>query len=91
MIIEVIFTMFTALVTTVFGILPSLPPMPEVIVSGMDWLLQNLMRGVQILTYFLSNELYLAILICAPALLFFEQFYHTVMFILKKIPFLGIK
>lgn len=87
MIFNVIFELVETLLTTVLGILPSLPEMPAGIVTVADTLNQYLVWGVRyVIVYFLGGTFVALILPLIVVLVNFTWIYHSVMWVIKKLP-----
>ena len=90
MIVKGILELFYALITIVFGWI-NLPNFPDSVLSVIDEFVNILTGAVGLLGVFVDMNV-LRILI--PVLLIvinFEHLYNLTMYILRKIPFLGIK
>lgn len=90
MIVKLLFQLVIGLLNLVFGWV-NFPDMPEVITTALDTLLEAMASGLGLLWLIVPRELVLAGL---PVILIVENFdkiYSVTMWILKKIPFLGMK
>ena len=76
------------LILSIFGLLPE---MPAVVVEAVDWLFSFLDSGVGLLYWLIPKPIVVACVAPAMAIFLFEQTFGFIVFILKKIPFLGIK
>lgn len=75
----------------VFDLLPSLPPISETISSAGAGILSVISNVAGILQMVYGQVLFSAIFTLVLVLINFEWVYHTILWILKKIPVLGIK
>jgi len=91
MIVEAIGNAIYALLITIFGWLPSLPPIPDAISSGGSFLVDLVDSGMGMLRYIYSPALVVAIFSLFIVLVAFDQIYWLVLWILRKIPMLSIK
>lgn len=90
MIIKLLFEMVIGLLDLVFGWV-SFPAMPEAISSALDVVLGAMSSAMGFVWLIVPREL---VVIVIPIILVVENFdrlYSIVMWILKKIPFLGMK
>ena len=86
MIVDAIFNTIATLITTVFGVLPSLPPVPQPLLDGANWLTQTIAQVSGVLAYIYGGFMYYFIFALLIALITFEQIYHFTMWIIKKLP-----
>lgn len=90
MIISSILDLLKFVITTVFGILPSIPPMPESLTNGINTFLNIIFDNVGLLGLFVPiNVMKIAIPI-AIVIINFDHIYKITLWILKKIPMLGM-
>lgn len=80
-----------ALLATVFVVMPDLPPTPDILIAMQDTFNLFLHKVVQLIFYFLTPTLAFASLLIVSAVFASEPVYHGIMWILRKIPVLGIK
>lgn len=90
MIVKLLFEMVLGLLNIVFGWV-SFPPMPEEITAACDILLDSMAGAMGFIWLIVPRELVLVILPIVLVLENFDKLYSIVMWILKKIPFLGMK
>lgn len=91
MIIEWITRILVNIVMAFFSILPNVPATPADIISGGDWVIQQIVGTIAFIRTIYGNALLVAIVVVMAALVTFPWIYHSVMWILKKIPMLNIK
>lgn len=91
MILNIIFGIITDVIISIFSILPTLPDMPEVIITSVDWAIDLIVGTVSLFNQIYSPPLFVAIVTISFGLIAFENIYHTIMWILKKIPMLAIR
>lgn len=91
MIFEAILNMFTTLIQTFFSVLPSLPEAPPELTTASDAILSYAGSGVYFLRYLFSDVLLGICLSVFVAVLVYERGHSTIMYVLKKIPFINIK
>ena len=90
MILKLLFELIIGLLEFVFGWV-SFPAMPSVVVETFDFVLTYIEMGLGILWLFVPRDVCLALLPLVLALENFDKLYSVVMWILKKIPFLGME
>ena len=90
MIIKALFELFYGLITIVFGWI-NLPNLPDNILSIIDELVDVLLGAVSLLSIFLDFSVLKILLPVLLIVINFEHIYKLTMYILRKIPFLGIK
>lgn len=91
MIFDFLITGLFSLLTTVFGALPTLPAVSDDILAPVESLANFIHDGAKVLGMIFSPALFTAALVVIFAVIFFEQIYHTVMWIVRKIPIINIK
>lgn len=91
MIFEAIFNMLATTLTTIFSALPSLPEAPSGLQTAGDSIIGYLAPGIYIMRYIFTTPLLNIALGIFLAVLIFERGYTTIMFVLRKIPFINIK
>lgn len=80
-----------ALLTTVVALMPNLPPIDPGIAAVGDSVLAYMSQAYFLLAYLFSPVLLGFAISAAVSVLFFEHIYHGIMWVLRKIPVLGIK
>ena len=90
MLVKLLFQLVIGLLNIVFGWV-NFPDMPEAIVSALDTLLNAISSGLSFLWLIVPRELVLVLLPVILVVENFDKLYSVVMWILKKIPFLGMK
>ncbi len=91
MIIETILNLLKFLLTTIFGILPDLPDMPGAIVDGITSFLDIIFDNVGLLGLFVPISTIKVVIPIVVLIMNFDDIYKLVMFIIKKIPMLGVE
>jgi hypothetical protein len=91
MILEAIISALTGMLKLIFGIFPDLPDIPTAVSDGGDWAVDTIGGAMGFMTVLYSAPLLVAIVVLLVALLAFDQIYWLVLWVLKKIPILGIK
>ena len=79
------------LLTTVFIIMPDFPATPELLISMQEAFNNILLQAIQFIRYFLTPQLTFVSSVVIIAVFASEPIYHAIMWILRKIPVLGIK
>lgn len=91
MLIDLIIDGFIALIEFIFGLLPSLPEVPATIQGYINQFLDMLFQGMGLIDIFLDLTTFKLILVAWLATFQFHNIFRLIMFIAKKIPFLGFK
>jgi hypothetical protein len=91
MIFDTLITGIFALITTVLGVLPSLPAIPTDITTPMESFFTFVHDGAAILDMVLTTPLLTAAILVIAGTLAFEQIYHGVMWLVRKIPMINMK
>lgn len=90
MILELLFEFILLFLDLIFGWV-SFPQIPDTIIYYVDYLFTYMGMGMRFISLFVNMEL---VKVCLPIILLVENFdklYSVVMWILKKIPFLGMQ
>lgn len=90
MILEAILTILKVLLQFVFGWI-NLPQFPENLTNSIDSFLSILFDNISLLGFFIRPVTLTVAIPILIILLNFEQVYKFTMWIIKKIPFLGVK
>lgn len=90
MIIKGLFSLIISLLNVVFGWV-NFPAMPEVVDTAFQTLLQYMTAGIGFVWLIVPRELVLVVVPVVLVLSNFDKLYSVVMWVLKKIPFLGIE
>jgi len=91
MIVTFIITTLLNVVKTVMGILPTVPAMPQPVIDAGNWVISTIIGMVSLLTMLYGTTLFAALIVVGLALLNFTWIYHTIMWIVRKIPMVNIK
>lgn len=80
------------LMDTILNFLDVLPPMPDKVVEMLDWFFTTIFEhGWNGACFFLPMDYVLVLLPLVLVVTRFEDVYHLVMWVLRKIPVLGIE
>ena len=90
MILKLLFELVLGLLEIVFSWV-HFPSMPEVITNVIDMTFEYMEQGLSILFFFVDNQLILTLLPIVIVIENFDKLYSITMWIMRKIPFLGIK
>lgn len=90
MIIKGLFSLIISLLNIVFGWV-NFPAMPSVIDEAFTTLLSYMAAGIGFVWLIVPRELVIAVVPVILVLSNFDKLYTVVMWVLRKIPFLGIK
>ena len=91
MIITSIFSTVIVFVNGIIGLIPTLPQFPTAFTNALDWLSIHLVTAIIIFKYLFGETFFNVTIVAVIALLTFEYTYHLVMWVARKIPFLGVK
>jgi hypothetical protein len=78
-------------VKVVLGILPNVPATPSAIVDGGNWVTSTIGGVISVLSMLLTPALLAAVVLVIVGLINFQWIYHTVMWVVRKIPMVNIK
>lgn len=81
----------SAVLLAAFALMPDFPATPQSVIDTGNTVITFVMDVVQIFRYVLSPLLFWAGLVVILAIFAVEPVYHGIMWVLKKIPILGIK
>ncbi len=90
MILQALFDLVSALIKIVFGWI-NLPDLPASVTSAIDELFSVIRGGIGIMGIFVDLSVVKVLLPILLIVINFEEVWKFTMFILRKIPFLGIK
>lgn len=90
MIVESILNLFSSALKLIFGWI-SLPELPAEISNVVNQLMEYMKAGIGFIFLFFSIDLIRIMLPLVIVVANFDKVYKLVMFVLRKIPFLGIK
>lgn len=90
MIVEFIINGFLIVVNGMLSLLPQIPAMPTAITNGATWITDTIGNGIDILSYIYGSGLLSALIIIFVAIMAFDFYYGTLLWIVKKIPFTNI-
>lgn len=89
MILESVFNLFSSAVKLIFGWI-DIPDLPASVDSVIDSLFEYVSSGIGFLAIFLDMDFVLLLLPFVLVVSNFEKVYKLTMYVLRKIPFLGI-
>lgn len=78
------------LVLTVFDMFP-LPDFPEVARIAIDSFMELIFSNCSLLSFFLPIDYCVTVCLCAVAVMNFDKAFKVLIFVLRKIPMLGIE
>lgn len=90
MIYAIIISVGVALIVAALSAI-NLPEIPTAIQTGWDSFIDFIAQWRSFFVYWLSGPIYIAVLTIGIAIIAFEPLYHGIMWVLRKIPALGIK
>lgn len=88
---------FTAIIVGLIGflniiflVIPVLPATPDAIITGGVWVTNTIGNAIGVLNLIYSRELLIPIVLMLIATITFETTYHTVFWIVRKIPIISV-
>lgn len=90
MILNFVLTVIINLIQTIFGVLPNIPPTPQAVIDGGQWVIDTVASVIGILQLVYSPALLTVIIGVILVILNFDTVYHTAMWILRKIPMINV-
>lgn len=90
MILEAVFDLIAAFIKLIFGFI-NLPDLPDRISSIINQLFDAIEGSLGLLSIFIDFDVLRILLPVLLVVINFDEVYKFVMFIVRKIPFLGIK
>jgi len=91
MVYVVIILAAVALMSFVFGLFGNLPPTPDWLVGTADGAIDLFRGAIYTFSWLIGPHLFFLTLGVIVTLLLWEQIYHLIMWVLRKIPILNIK
>jgi len=80
-----------ALLSFAFGIFGNIPPTPDWLTGTSDSLVDLIVWPIQIMAGLIGAHLFFGTIILIGVVMAWEPIYHLVIWVLRKIPILGIK
>lgn len=90
MIVSAILDLLKFLITSIFGVLPSIPQMPSAISDGINSFLNIVFDNVGLLGLFVPINIMKIAIPIAIIIINFDHIYKTVLWIVKKIPMFNV-
>lgn len=78
-------------ITALLSILPTLPAMDSGVVSAGAWVTTQVSNTISVLNWIFGSTLLAAIMVVVLALFNFEWVYHSIMWIVHKIPMINVR
>jgi hypothetical protein len=91
MILDFIIEQFCNFTGAVLSVLPDVPPTPQAVIDGGQWVISTIGGVIGILNMIYTPAIMTAVVVIAVGIFNFEWLYHSVMWVLKKIPMINIK
>lgn len=91
MLVEALFTAVTWLIDAILNLLDVLPDFPEELVTSVDEFFALIFDNLSILGFFVPLSTIKILIPLVILVINFEDVYAFIMWLLRKIPFLGIK
>lgn len=86
MITQFLFGTITGMLQLLFGLLPSLPPMPAVITDGVGYVTDAITSVLGLFAWVYTPTLFIFGMTAVLVTLNFKAIYHFVMFVVRKLP-----
>lgn len=90
MIVESLLNLFKSLIFVIFGWI-DLPDFPSSLDSIINQAVNYMVVGFRFIVYFFDKDVLLALIPFVIVLINFDHVYKFTMFIVRKIPFIGVK
>lgn len=91
MILGALLDLVILLITTVLDLVPDLPQAPEQVQYYINYFFDVLFSGFGLISVFVDWTVFKTILALWFVVFNFEHIYKLIMYVLKKIPFIGVK
>lgn len=91
MILGALLDLVILLITTVLDLVPDLPQAPEQVQTYITYFFDVLFSGFGLISVFIDWTVFKTILALWFVVFNFEHIYKLIMYVLKKIPFIGVK
>lgn len=91
MLVEALFTAVTWLIDAILNVLDVLPEFPEELVASVEEFFSLIFDNLAVLGFFLPLPTVKILIPLVLLVINFEDVYAFIMWLLRKIPFLGIK
>lgn len=91
MIVEWAMDLADIVIKVIFSILGILPDMPEEVTSVIDDFFDIIFAGVNIFNFFVPLNFVAILIPIVIAILNFDKIYKLIMWVLRKIPFIGVE
>jgi hypothetical protein len=91
MLIELLLDLLKVIFDIIMGLLGVLPDLPESIITALDEFFNLIFQGMNLVSFFLPMDTVKVLIPLVIAIINFDKIWKLVMFIIKKIPFLGMK
>lgn len=91
MIIEAILNLLVGVIKLAFSIIPDLPQLPSSALSVVDQVFGYISSGIGIASVFIDMNFVRVMIPLLIVVVNFDKVYDLIMFVLRKIPFLGVQ
>lgn len=91
MIIEFLLSVLVGFIKLVLGILPNVPATPDAVLNGGNFITSTISSVISVLSMLLTPVLLGACVVIILGMLNFTWIYHSVMWVIRKLPVLNIK
>ena len=91
MLIKALLELCDVIVNLVLTVFDLLPDFPEVARIAIDSFMELIFSNCSLLSFFLPIDYCVTVCLCAVAIMNFDKVFKVLMFVLRKIPMLGIE
>lgn len=91
MLVEALFNGAISLIDGILDLLDVLPDLPEELISGMDSFFSLIFDNLSLLGFFVRLDTVKVLIPLVIVVINFEHLYSFVMWLLRKIPFIGVE
>lgn len=91
MLIDFIIMLGYLVVNLIFGMLDVLPSAPDGVINVVDKIFDMITAGATLFTLFVDIKMVKILIPIVLAIINFDNLYHLIMYVIKKIPFIDIK
>ena len=91
MLVELMLSLVKVLIDIIFAFLGILPDMPDTLIVAINDFMDLLFAGANIVALFMPMDIVRILIPIVIAIVNFDKILKIIIFILKKIPFLGIE
>lgn len=91
MIVDLIIILGSLIVNLIFGLLNALPSMPSAVISVVDKVFNIFLNSLPLVTVFIDVGMLKILVPIVIAIINFSSIYTFAMYVIRKIPFIGVE